>query len=274
MQADCLHLYLDYVATNGLVLTPEQRSTLQISLEIVKRNYKFRRVDFWGKIMGLSADYFIVQGTELDELRDRKTLYSLNCLDWMLLSPATDEMIAKSMLVKGRFLGDPSHEYENTAAKKTDEETTDLDINFRIKEEERLTATVEQINREAAVVPRRAFVKTPYEEVHKNRSFEGLSVTEAGKLRSYLYFSKPIKLKRKPLLQKANLEESIDFLNCIDDDALKMFWSLQYERGSKLVILRNLVWLGFTFFHVPETAQYGSLYMGLGEKNMDYPFMM
>ncbi|XP_048452616.1 radial spoke head protein 9 homolog, partial [Rhincodon typus] len=199
-------------------------------------------------------------------------LHSLNCMDWKLLPPATDEMIEKSMRVKGRFMGDPSHEYDTKTIKKSDEEMIGLEL--KVKEEERLTATIEQINREAAIIPRGAFIKTPLEQIHKNRSFEGLSVTEAGKLQSYLHFTEPSVLKKKSLLLQANLEESIDFLNSLDDDEMKEFWSLQYERGSKLVILRNLLWLGFTFFHVPETSQYGCIYMGLGERNIDFPFMI
>lgn len=39
---------------------------------------------------------------------------SLNCVEWSLLPPATEEMAAQTAVVKGRFLGDPSHEYEHT----------------------------------------------------------------------------------------------------------------------------------------------------------------
>ncbi|XP_072912181.1 radial spoke head protein 9 homolog isoform X3 [Hemitrygon akajei] len=225
MQADYLQQHLDYVSSQGLVLSPEHKAALQVSLELVRRNYKFHQVYFWGKVLGLSADYFIIQGVDLDELKSRKTLYSFNCMDWKLLPPATDEMIVRSMLIKGRFMGDPSHEYEKTVVKKVNEEQTDQDIDFKIKEEERLTSTIELINREAAIIPRGAFIMTPRDEVHMNRSFE-------------------------------------------------VFWTLQYERGNKLVILQNLLWPGFTFFHVPETTQFGYLYMGLGEKNMDFPFMI
>ncbi|XP_059838731.1 radial spoke head protein 9 homolog isoform X2 [Hypanus sabinus] len=272
MQADNLQQHLDYVSSQGLVLSPEHKAALQVSLELVRRNYKFHQVYFWGKVLGLSADYFIIQGVDRDELKSRKTLYSFNCMDWKLLPPATDEMIVRSMLIKGRFMGDPSHEYEKTVVKKVNEEQTDQDI--EVKEEERLTSTIELINREAAIIPRGAFIMTPRDEVHMNRSFEGLSATEAGKLRSYLHFTKPSELKKKSLLLQANLEESIDFLNSLEDDELKVFWTLQYERGNKLVILQNLLWPGFTFFHVPETTQFGYLYMGLGEKNMDFPFMI
>ncbi|XP_072356302.1 radial spoke head protein 9 homolog [Scyliorhinus torazame] len=271
MQADYLNQYMEHVGSNGLMLSPEQRAALQISLEIAKKNYKFNQIYFWGKIIGLNADYFVVQGVETDELKGRKSLYSLNCMDWKLLPPATDEMIERSMHVKGRFLGDPSREYDPITVK-TGEEEADLEL--RVKEEERLTATIEQINREAAIIPRGAFVKTPLEQIHKNRSFEGLSVTEAGKLQSYLHFTMPLKLKLKSMLSQANLEESIDFLSSLEDDDLKVFWSLQYEKGSKLVILRSLLWIGFTFFHVPETSQHGYIYLGMGERNIDFPFMI
>ena len=51
-------------------------------------------------------------------------------------------------------------------------------------------------------------------------------------------------------------------------------WSLQFERGSGLVSLRSLLWQGYTFYHIPGTNKYGSIYLGTGEKNMDLPFML
>ncbi|XP_069743889.1 radial spoke head protein 9 homolog isoform X2 [Narcine bancroftii] len=221
MQAESLPQHLGDASSQGLVLSPEHQAALQVSLELVRRNYKFNRVYLWGKVLGLGGDYFIVQGVDVDELKSRKTLYSFNCMDWKLLPPATDEMIARSMLIKGRFTGDPSHQYKKTVLRANNEDQTDQDTD--VKEEERLTATIELINREAAIIPRGAFIMTPRGEVHKNRSFEGLSVTEAGKLKSYLHFTKPITLKKKSVLMQANLEESIDFLNSLEDDELKVY---------------------------------------------------
>lgn len=38
---------------------------------------------------------------------------SFNCIDWFLLPPATDALIdLVSRVTKGRFIGDPSHVYE------------------------------------------------------------------------------------------------------------------------------------------------------------------
>jgi radial spoke head protein 9 len=41
-----------------------------------------------------------------------------------------------------------------------------------------------------------------------------------------------------------------------------------------LVTLRSLLWQGYVFFHVPGSREYGSIYVGSGEKNLDLPFML
>ena len=50
-------------------------------------------------------------------------------------------------------------------------------------------------------------------------------------------------------------------------------WSVQLEDGS-VAVLRNLVWLGYTFYHVPCTRNYGAFYCGTGERNHDLLFML
>lgn len=66
---------IDYVGSSGIILSTEQKAALQSSLVILRNNYKFERVLFWGKILGVKNDYFIVQGVGKDELKERKTLY-------------------------------------------------------------------------------------------------------------------------------------------------------------------------------------------------------
>lgn len=75
MDVEGLHMSIDYVGSSGVILSTEQKAALQSSLVILKSNYKFDRVKFWGKIYGVKSDYFIVQGVGKDELKDRKTLY-------------------------------------------------------------------------------------------------------------------------------------------------------------------------------------------------------
>jgi len=78
----------------------------------------------------------------------------------------------------------------------------------------------------------------------------------------------------KRIKECANLDPAIDFLDVIESDIPKGSWSLQFERGNALVIIQSLNWLGMTFYHVPETNKFGSLYVGIGEKNFDIPFML
>uniref|UniRef100_A0A8D2QVH7 Radial spoke head protein 9 homolog n=1 Tax=Zosterops lateralis melanops TaxID=1220523 RepID=A0A8D2QVH7_ZOSLA len=200
----------------------------------------------------------------------------LNCVDWSLLTPASREMLALAEQVKGRFQGDPSFEY-NLAEMNVQILTVvfeHLIVTPVMKEEARLTATIELIDRAVGIVPRGAFVKTPLGTVHENRHFEGLSLAEAKKLSSYFHFTDPVNLKNKTLLEKADLDPSTDFLDSLEHDIPRGSWSIQLEKAGTVVVLRSLLWLGLTFYHVPMTKQFGYIYFGTGEKNLDLPFML
>ncbi|NXW65262.1 RSPH9 protein, partial [Eurystomus gularis] len=144
---------------------------------------------------------------------------SLNCLEWSLLPPVTKEMVAQAEQLRGRFQGDPSFEYEYTEINAEDAERLFEDgEELVIKEEARLVATIDQIDRAVGIIPRGAFVKTPLGSVYENRNFEGLSLTEAKKLSSYFHFTEPVKLKNKTLLEKADLDPFTDFLDSLEHD--------------------------------------------------------
>lgn len=276
MDSESLQQSIDCIGSSGVVLSPEQRAALQTSLCILKNNYKFSKVYLWGKILGVKEDYFIAQGVGKDELGEKKTLYSKDCVHWGLLPPATEAMKTQAKLAKGRFTGDPSFDFEHTEIKKVGEgdDAVEEEETITIKEEERLASVIADIDHDVRIVPRGSYVKSPSGQIYSNRSFEGLSVAEAAKLCSFLHFRDPEKLNEKSLLQKANLDKAVDFLDQCDEDIPKGSWSLQFERGSALVIMRSLLWLGYTFYHIPGSRSFGSIYVGTGEKNMDLPFML
>eukprot|EP00111_Clytia_hemisphaerica_P016181 TCONS_00047892-protein len=275
MNSDSLNQNIDYVSSSGHILSVEQKAALQSSLVILKNQQKFKTVEFWGKVTGTKNEYFIVQGIGTDQIKDRKTLYSLDCIKWGLMPTPNEETRRKCTLIKGRFTGDPSHEYEHSE-KNNDEELNEEEGNMIIvKEEDRLAIVVENICRDVAIVPRGAFLRTPLGEVIKNKAFEGLSSTEALRLTSYFHFRDPILLHQKTLLEQADLDKAIDFLDpIVTDIPVDGSWSIQAERGHSLIVIRSLHWLGFTFYHVPETNSYGYVYFGTGEKNLDLPFML
>ncbi|XP_047589309.1 radial spoke head protein 9 homolog isoform X4 [Lutra lutra] len=250
MDAESLLLSLELASGSGQGLSPDRRASLLTSLMLVKRDYRYDRVLFWGRILGLVADYYIAQGLSEDQLAPRKTLYrrgrgrklgnqdpgdvvgSLNCMEWSLLPPATEEMVVQTSVVKGRFMGDPSHEYEHTELQKMSEgeKVFEEEVVVQIKEETRLVSVIDQIDKAVAVIPRGALFKTPFGPIHVNRTFEGLSLSEAKKLSSYFHFREPVELKNKTLLEKADLDPSLDFMDPLEHDIPKV----SSERGELL----------------------------------------
>ncbi|NXF97362.1 RSPH9 protein, partial [Eubucco bourcierii] len=274
MEAVSLPAALELVAGGGAGLSPEKRAVLGSSLVLLQRDYRFERVWFWGCIQGLRGAYYIAEGLGSDCAAPRSRLYSLNCVEWSLLSPATAEMVAQAEQLKGRFQGDPSFEYMYTEIEEDAEKLFQGGKEPTIKEEARLVATIEQIDKAVGIIPRGAFLKTPRGSVHENRNFEGLSLTEAKKLSSYFHFTVPVSLKNKTLLEKADLDPSTDFLDSLEHDIPQASWTIQLEKGGTVVVLRSLLWLGLTFYHIPMTKQYGYIYFGTGEKNFDLLFML
>lgn len=289
-------LFIDYFGFLGMQLSPEQKSAMQSSLPILQNEMHFQKLYFWGKIRA-PKEYFIVQGVE-NNLVKRKTLVSQDCSNWALLSPATSETCKKVRLLRTFFSGDMSNESEQKVhhsvvrseskrhmekeedtddRKDAEEDTEDLQQTvetFIVKEEDRLAAVVAEIDRDALLVPRGAFILSPTGLVRENRFFQGLSTLEAGKLDSYYHFRPAERLLEKTMLQRADLERTIDFLDTASDDLPAGIWSVQKERGGAVVLIKNLLWQGYAFFHVPGTRHFGSLYMGEGRINIDLPFML
>ncbi|CAL8316672.1 unnamed protein product, partial [Merluccius merluccius] len=173
MDSSTLRYSLDLVSGNGYTVSGEQRAALHTSLQLLKKNYRFTRVLFWGKVLGLKQDYYIAQGKGEDEMKDTKFLYSFNCMEWHLLPPADARIVGDvSKAARGRFVGDPSHEYVQSRLQGEEEDAPAI----KVTEEKRLAVTVHLIDEEASVVPRGAFTRTPHGRVQANRSFEGTRV--------------------------------------------------------------------------------------------------
>lgn len=46
----------------------------------------------------------------------------------------------------------------------------------------------------------------------------GLTVSESAKLCNYMHFREPVVMNQKPLLQRANLDKAIDFMDSLEED--------------------------------------------------------
>ncbi|KAK6295306.1 hypothetical protein J4Q44_G00345320 [Coregonus suidteri] len=134
------------------------------------------------------------------------------------------------------------------------EEDVMMGTSIKVNEEKRLPTTVHTIDKEVSVVPCGTFIKSPHGLVQTNRNFEGKatvqsqSSSEAGKLSCFLHFTEPQNLKKKSILEMADLDPSINFLDPLSEDIPKGLWSLQFERHSTVCVISSMPWLGMTTF--------------------------
>lgn len=76
IESNRLTLDVENLSFCGIVLSVEQKASLQTSLAFAREQYKFQRIFFWGKILGTKEDYFIAVGVGANEIKNRTYLYS------------------------------------------------------------------------------------------------------------------------------------------------------------------------------------------------------
>ncbi|EFA02731.1 radial spoke head protein 9 homolog [Tribolium castaneum] len=261
---------------SGHVISTEEGIILHNSLLILQNENHFRKIFFWGRICGTDNDYYVVYGYRSDALHDRIFYYSTNCLNWGLLPKPKDYALKLTPLCTARFQGDPALVLDVLLEKD--------EISFgdplpepqvkKLKEEDRLSATVHLINQEVAVVPRGALYKRTDGVIVENRAFEGLTPLEARELKSFLHFRQPTRKWNTNLLTRDDYNYAIDFLDPLDVDIPEGCWLQNFTAGEEMVVLKSLYWPGMVFFHEIKTPKYGFVYFGTGIKCLDVPFFL
>lgn len=164
----------------------------------------------------------------------------------MLNAEEHEKILARE--IKGRFTGDPSFKYICKIKSKKHNQGDNANFEDKyIKEEIRLSVVVEDISKEAFIIPNNA--ESDYNSKYF-RNFKGLSEQNCKKLENWK-FSEGSETKDTPN---------------------KMNWSVQTNSNS--VILSNLYWIGAYCITVPNCPIYSKIYVGNGEKNLDLPFML
>ena len=210
----------------------------------------------------------------------------MNGLEWAILPKVDASLRKKAEQVRGRFTGDPSFEMEYKIERRQyptgDEEEigeghVDTEV-ISLKEEDRLAAAISLIDEDTMVIPRGAYVRRPTGSVASNRTWEGLNAADAILPKNYVHFRKPqlgddreeiamvMQSRRRPVA-------GLDFMDSIEHDIPNGCWTCQLHRGTT-VVMKSLLWLGYFFYHMPDTRQFGSVYFGYGQKNLDLPFML
>eukprot|EP00796_Vickermania_ingenoplastis_P008420 gene8420-5900_t len=262
---------------------------------------KRRNLVIWGKIFAYKADYIIVQAFDDNLVAEPELYYTVDeGLTFTLLGTTSsllsgipeisDDPLAwqelKQTLVlkmRGVFVGDPAYEYriiDDLTGKATS-----------YKESVRIALFVEEHDYQCRAAPRGAYIfsernGTLPREIKKNTAFKGLPRTPEGAvaLKNYYHIRAPnpyrklLEKQKDILFEKTPLEKlsenrQIDAeFDPLTDEVPNGIWRLRYEPKDNLVVGRHARFVGSIFYHVPETAIFGTIYMGDGTINQDVAF--
>lgn len=279
------------IGGGAITISTEDMAALQASLVIKKHEEKFASIKLWGRIIGVRQDYYIAQGYYENEVTERKSFYSSNGgVTWAELKVVHPVLAATAKRITKRFVGDPGDVEVVTEPgpspsdppldlpadvkeiRKVDTSDGTSIVTTQVKEEIRLATIVAEIDHCCACVPHGAYIKEADGKIIKKRSFNGLDLADACKLQMYEHFRTPV-IKRTAL-ERAQQDKTLFFFDPIAADIPEGSWSLQQERGGAVVVLKSLIWVGFTFWHSPGTKKYGFVYNGLAQRNSDLAFML
>jgi radial spoke head protein 9 len=160
-------------------------------------------------------------------------------------------------------MGDAAYEYRVAAADGT---------SMTVKESERLAWFVRVHDNMCRVAPRGAFLKHEDGTVRPNIAFQGLDRAEAGFLNLYVHVRK--QQPKVSALEMESVNKAIDFAAPLTEDIPDGVWRLKADPLRGVVYGETIQFPGAIFYHVPETQQFGNLYIGDGNVCEDMAFIM
>ncbi|XP_018329914.1 radial spoke head protein 9 homolog [Agrilus planipennis] len=276
MELDSLLNTLETLGRFGNVISTEESLILHNSLLLLQNENHFRKIYFWGRIFGTDRDYYVAYGYVKDALEGKIFYYSKNGVDWGLLPLPTENGKKLTPLCTTKFQGDPAILIDLLLEK--DEIAFGKPLKKpevrKLKEEDRLSATIHFINEEATLIPRGGFFKRPDGVVVENLSFEGLDYLDSIELRPFQHNRRPHYKWNTNLLTREDYNYALDFLDTLDTDVPDGCWVTQTCNGETIAVLESLYWPGYFFYHYIKTPRYGSVYFGHGKRDLDIPFML
>lgn len=282
------------VASAGFVFNCQEITALQAGLTILRSNEKYDNIYLWGKIFGQKADYYIAYGLrDTDFEFPSKNFYvamegkgvegtepAAAEFAFQPLSRLSEE-VADRIIALGAdkvFTGVPSTLLEPPvdpdAGEPPPEGVQVPPAPTPLTEVDRLSQVVQEIDFDAASVPKGAYALNEAHQVVPSSDFKGLGLTEAKSLASYVHFRPPTSVACLRALARTDVQFYANFLDPLRDDLPKGCWAVRQDPSVSLVTLRSLTWPGYCSYHIPGTPKFGGLYFGYGQKNRDLPFIL
>lgn len=255
----------EFAPLTGHSFSIAERAAIQASSAVLLTQTRMSRVKVWGKVLGLKADYVLVQCIGAAALDAPLTFFSTDgALTWSLVESIAPEREALCKTLQGTYMGDAAYEYRVAVA--------GSDKVVPVKESERLAYFIATHDFHCRVIPRGSQLQHEDGSIRLNACFEGLDRAAAGRLGSYLHVRK--ERRQLSALEKEGVSTRVDFLDSLAEDMPRGIWDLKYDPVRDCVVGQSNLIVGAVFYHVPETNLFGNIYIGDGNANQDFAFML
>jgi len=247
---------------------------MQSSMPILQKNYKFSKVFFWGKLMGMKGDYLIAKGIE-ESLDCKKFFFCTDGVSWSQLPLVTPEMldnVAKVSSYGKGLSGDIGAQLQvpEEPLPEGEEPPEETPPPVIVTELERLAVMVEEIDTECAMCPSGAYVQKADHCIVPSPTFAGFDAAAAMNIANYAFLNKP----KATDVNASALKQSSDFLTSCSEATPKGSLTCSFDVAKNTVTFRNLLYPGFYGYAVVGMPVYGYCYFGSGLKNADIAFML
>jgi len=274
---------LQSVASGGHVLNCQEIAALKAGLALMKSQEQFQQVCFWGKVFGLTADYYVAYGLRAGdfEFPTKHFFFAGKDLQFAALTAPTPEEAVRLVELCGEkpLTGVASTSLE--APQEDQEPVEPVDGEpvpegpKKLTEVDRLAQLVFEIDFDTSCVPRGAFCIDADHAIVASKDFKGLGSADAMALTSYVHFRAPVSIAAlRSLARKDAQVYSPHILDGLECDQPKGCWALRKDPSASLVTLRSLSWPGYIAFHAPETNKFGGIYFGYAQKDLSLPFVL
>lgn len=115
---------------------------------------------------------------------------------------------------------------------------------------------------------------TESHEVERNVAFRGIPRDRCFDLAFYSHFRNVQSDDKKELLLRDDAVFEPSFLDEVSQDLPKGTWSIQKDSCEQTAIIRNNIWSGYTAYHKAASCDFGGVYVGDGQKNLDFVFQL
>jgi len=280
MELNDLEVGLKAISTAGNQLNCQEVMCLQASLSILKSKEGYDSIFLWGKIFGKKSDYYIAYGLSSSEFEFPSKLfyYAGEDYEFKTLPRLTEEEADKviALGITSQLTGAIDTPIEAGAPAEGEDPPPEGEAAGPppLTELQRLSQVVQEIDFDAAVVPKGSYALNEAHMVVPSSDFKGLGLTEANALSSYVHYRPPTSVASLRALARTDIQFYSNFLDPLEGDLPKGCWSCRQDPSISLVTLRSLSWPGYVAYHVPLTSKFGSLYFGYAQKEKDLPFIL